>query len=59
VEPSDAFYHREFGEFILPYDAVRQSPDPDNALRRFVNSTYERAAMLGGWDRPHLERSTR
>ena len=56
VEPSDAFYHRELGEFILPYDAVRRSPDPDNAIRRFVNSTYERAATLAGWDRAHLER---
>jgi len=58
VEPSDAFYHREFGEFILPYDAVRRSPDPDNAIRRFVNSTYERAATLGGWNRAQLERAS-
>jgi hypothetical protein len=57
VEPSAAFYHRELGEFILPYDAVRSSPDPDGAIRRFVDSTYDAAATLAGWDRAQLERA--
>jgi hypothetical protein len=57
VEPSDAFYHRELGEFILPYDAVRRSADPDAAIRRFVDTTYERAAELAGWERRALERA--
>jgi Family of unknown function (DUF5996) len=56
VEPSAAFYHRELGEFFLPYAAVRKSADPDDALRRFVNSTYRQAATLAGWDRKALER---
>ena len=57
VEPSAAFYHRELGEFILPYEAVRSSPDPDGAIRRFVDSTYDAAATLAGWDRAQLERT--
>ena len=57
VEPSAAFYHRELGEFILPYEAVRSSPDPDGAIRRFVDSTYDAAATLAGWDRAQLERA--
>jgi hypothetical protein len=57
VKPEAAFYHRELGEFILPYDAVRSSPDPDAAIRQFVDSTYERAAELAGWDRRALERA--
>ena len=56
VEPAEAFYHRELGEFILPYEAVRRAADPDRAIWRFVESTYERAATLGGWDRRALER---
>ena len=56
IEPSAAYYHHEFGEFILPYEAVRTAPDPDDALRRFVDSTYTEAATLAHWDRALLER---
>jgi Family of unknown function (DUF5996) len=56
VEPAAAYYHRELGEFILPYDAVRTADDPDRTLHRFVASTYQQAATLGGWDRAALER---
>jgi hypothetical protein len=56
VEPAAAYYHREMGEFILPYEAVRTSADPAAALRSFIDSTYDRAATLGKWDRAALER---
>jgi hypothetical protein len=57
VRPAAAYYHRELGEFILPYEPVRTAADPDAALREFVDSTYTQAATLAGWDRPALERS--
>ena len=57
VQPAAAYYHRELGEFILPYEAVRSAADADGAIRAFVDSTYERAATLAGWDRAALERS--
>jgi uncharacterized protein DUF5996 len=57
VEPGEAYYHRELGEFILPYEAVRKAADPERALTAFIQSTYERAATLGNWDRAALERS--
>jgi hypothetical protein len=44
------------GEFILPYEAVRTADDPDDAIRQFVTSTYDRAATLAGWDRAALEK---
>jgi hypothetical protein len=47
------------GEFFLPYEAVRSAPDPDAALMAFLESTYEAAADLAGWDRPALERPPR
>jgi len=56
VRPDAAFYHPELREWILPYDAVRQAPDPDAALLDFLQSTYEAAATLGAWDRAALER---
>jgi hypothetical protein len=46
-------------EFLLPYDAVRQSTSPENALMEFCQSTYEAGADLAGWDRAALERSAK
>jgi hypothetical protein len=57
VEPAAAFYHRELGEFILPYEAVRTASSPERALRQFVDTTYARAATLAHWDRAALERT--
>lgn len=59
VQPAEAYYAGELGEFVLPYDAVRSAADPDATLRSFVDSTYDRAATLAGWDRAALERGTR
>jgi hypothetical protein len=56
VLPAAAFYARDLREFVLPYDAVRLSPSPDDTLLAFLESTYAAAADLGGWDRPALER---
>ncbi len=43
------------GEFILPYDAVRDAADPDAALLDFLSATYAAAADCGGWDRAALD----
>ena len=56
IAPEAAFYHRELGEFLLPYEAVRTAASPEAALAAFVTSTYEAGADLGGWDRAALER---
>jgi hypothetical protein len=45
------------GQFILPYDAVRQARDPDALLLGFLQETYAAAAELAKWDRSALERS--
>jgi hypothetical protein len=58
VRPDAAFYSPDLGEFVLPYDAVRQAAAPDDTLLAFLESTYEAAARLGRWDRDALERST-
>jgi hypothetical protein len=56
VQPSQAYFHAALGEFILPYEAVRSAPDPDQTLLSFLQSTYEAAANLARWDRAALER---
>jgi hypothetical protein len=53
---SEAYYHRELNEFILPYEAVRRASDPEAALLDFMQSTYDAAADLAGWKRGELER---
>lgn len=55
VEPASAHYDTAFGEFLLPYAAVRTAQDPDAEVLRFFQSTYEAAAELGKWDRTALE----
>jgi Family of unknown function (DUF5996) len=55
VEPEAAFYSDEYEQFLLPYEAVRTADDPDHVLGRFLQTTYEAAAELGGWDRADLE----
>jgi Family of unknown function (DUF5996) len=55
VRPAQAFFSQELGEFLLPYDAVRASSDPEQMLMEFLQSTYIAAADLGGWDRRTLE----
>jgi hypothetical protein len=56
IRPDAASYNKAIGEFVLPYDAVRQSADPGATLLDFLQSTYEAAADLGNWDRAALER---
>jgi enamine deaminase RidA (YjgF/YER057c/UK114 family) len=56
LRPSAAYYHRELGEFILPYEAVRTAHSPDDALLDFLATAYDAGATLGRWDRTALER---
>ncbi|MBA3811453.1 MAG: hypothetical protein H0X27_07395, partial [Caulobacteraceae bacterium] len=38
--PADARFDAGLGEFVLPYDAVRTTADPEAALLAFLSSTY-------------------
>jgi len=57
IRPTSAFYHPEMREWILPYEAVRSSDDPDRMVSEFLESTYATAAELGGWDTAALRSS--
>jgi Family of unknown function (DUF5996) len=53
--PAGAFFEERLGEFILPYDLVREASDPDAMLLDFLSATYRAAAEAGRWDRAALE----
>jgi hypothetical protein len=55
VAPKEAHYHDQFGEFLLPYNAIRTAPSPDAMLLEFFQTTYEAAATCANWDRASLE----
>ncbi|TQN31655.1 hypothetical protein FHX37_1573 [Haloactinospora alba] len=55
VRPEAAHYNAAAGEFLLPYEDVRTSPDPERTLLEFLQSTYEAAADNASWDRSMLE----
>ena len=57
VAPVGARWDDGLGEFVLPYEAVRTSPDPDRTLLEFLQTTYIAAATTARWDRGALERS--
>lgn len=48
-------YDATMGEWLLPYETVRTSADPDHTLLDFLNGTYGLAADLGNWDRATLD----
>jgi hypothetical protein len=56
VQPEAALWHTQLREFVLPYEAVRTSADPDRAVLEFFQSTYEAQTGRADWDRTSLER---
>ena len=56
IKPQEAWYSEELGEYLLTYEAVRKSTNPEEVLLQFLKSTYEAAATNGNWDRNSLEK---
>jgi Family of unknown function (DUF5996) len=50
-----ARYDETLREFVLPYDTVRASVNPEGLLLDFLSTTYAAAADAGNWDRAALE----
>jgi Family of unknown function (DUF5996) len=55
VAPPEAHFSEALGEFLLSYDAVRKSRDPEATLMAFLESTYAAAADTANWDRGALD----
>jgi Family of unknown function (DUF5996) len=55
VKPGEAYFSADMGEFILLYDEVQRSGNPEDTLMQFLQSTYDAAATTAGWDKNTLE----
>jgi hypothetical protein len=55
VQPKEAYWSDDMGEFLLSYEVVQKSSNPEETLRSFLQSTYEAAAKVGNWDRESLD----
>ncbi len=58
VQPDEAFYSGEMGEFFLKYEDVQKSKKPEKTLYDFLQSTYEAAVNTSEWNRQKLERQS-
>lgn len=56
VQPQQAFYSEEMGEFFLKYEDLLKSDDPDQTLYDFLQTTYEAAVNTSSWNRSKLEK---
>jgi hypothetical protein len=50
ISPEHAGWVESMGEWMMPYDAIRESPDPGALVLEFFNSIYAVAVETGGWD---------
>ena len=55
IKPDAAFYSTEMSEFLMKYEDVRRSKNPDQTLLDFMQTTYEAGANAADWDREKLE----
>jgi len=56
VRPAGAIYNTDLGQFLFPYERMRETGSPRASLLAFAQSTYEAGANLARWDRAALER---
>jgi hypothetical protein len=49
IKPNAARWEKSLGEFILDYDEVRNSNDPEGDLLAFFESAYQAGAELAHW----------
>jgi Family of unknown function (DUF5996) len=54
IRPDAALFSDAMKEFLLPYEAVRSSPDPAKLILEFARSTYDAGSTLANWDRHAL-----
>jgi hypothetical protein len=56
IKPAGAYYDKDLGEFVFPYERMRETDSPRESLLAFAQTTYEAGANLAKWDRAALER---
>jgi hypothetical protein len=58
IQPRSAHWNKELGEFILDYDVLRQSQNPEKSLLNFYESTYQAGAKCANWDKKFIVSGT-
>jgi hypothetical protein len=54
IKPAKAHWNATLMEFILDYDDVRTSPQPERDLLEFFESSYQVESELAGWSQKHI-----
>ena len=54
IKPPEASWSTTFKEWVLPYNAVRNSATPELLVTDFLDSIYEHCVNAAGWDRAAL-----
>jgi hypothetical protein len=60
LRPAEASWQQPYGSShlaLLPYDEVRNAPDPRGVLLEFLESAYEAGASTAGWNEADLRTS--
>ncbi|PPG39208.1 DUF5996 family protein [Pseudoclavibacter sp. RFBA6] len=47
--PEGAYWDEALGEYLLPYEVVREAADPDGLVQDFLTATYRAEADLADW----------
>jgi hypothetical protein len=46
IQPQEAYYQQDLGEFVLPYDAVRTAKSPDEVLLLFYRAPMKQKQRM-------------
>ncbi len=49
IRPEGAAWSKELGEFLLPYENVRNAQSPETVLLEFLESTFDAGSRLNRW----------
>jgi hypothetical protein len=51
MDPAQAAWSAQLKEWVLPYDAVRTSADPEATVQTFIDAIYAHCFDAAGWDK--------
>ena len=55
LSPTEVYWSTDLGEFILEYEVIQKSSNPQERLQNFLQSAYEAAAKVANWNRESLD----
>lgn len=55
MKPEGTYFNKDIGEYILPYETVRNADGTAKTIQEFFRNAYEAAANTGKWDKESIE----